>query len=552
MGATMKNLEVQIGQLAMTINAQQRGAFPSNTEVNPKKQCKAIQLRSGREIETFPSKESKSTPTVANNGQNKNKVEEGEIVNDTLRETDVPLAISFPNNPPILSTPFLYRQRFQKQKLDKRFSKFLDIFKKIHINIPFADALEQMSNYIKSLKDIISKKRRLEDFETVKLSEECSAILQKKLPQKLKDPRSFTLPCTIGNSFFDKVLCDLGASINLMPFFVCRKLGLGEMKQTTISLQLADQSIKYPHGIIEDVLVKVDKFIFPADFVVLDMEKDEEVPLILGRPFLATGRALIDVQKVTSLSNEMGRLEPMVAKIDYVNSKEKMQQTTTPKLKQLPEHLHYAFLGDGYTFPVIVVASLTPEEEEKLLRVLREHRTALGWIISDIKGISPSICMHKILMEELYKPTIKHQRRLNPVVKEVVRAEILKLLIVGIIYAISYSSWRCEDKNLVLNWEKSHFVVQEGIVLDHRVSSKGIEVIEFTDHAALHYLFGKKDAKPRLIRWILLLQEFELEVQDTKGSKNSVADHLSRLEQDEERSDLVIQEAFPDEQLFCM
>ena len=99
----------------------------------------------------------------------------------------------------------------------------------------------------------------------MKLSEECSAILQKKLSQKLKDSGSFTLPCTIGDSFFDKVLCDLGASINLMPLSIYRKLRLGEMKQTTISLQLANRSIKYSHGIIEDVLVKVDKFIFPAD-----------------------------------------------------------------------------------------------------------------------------------------------------------------------------------------------------------------------------------------------------------------------------------------------
>ncbi|XP_028110220.1 uncharacterized protein LOC114308756 [Camellia sinensis] len=143
---------------------------------------------------------------------------------------------------------------------------------------------------------IIFRKRRLEEFEIVKLSEECSAILQKKLPQKLKDPGSFTFPCTIGNSFFDKVLCDLGISINLMPLSVYRKLGLGKMKQTTISLQLANRSIKYPRGIIENVLVKVDKFIFPVDFVVVDMEKDQQVPLILGRPFLAMGRALIDVQ----------------------------------------------------------------------------------------------------------------------------------------------------------------------------------------------------------------------------------------------------------------
>ena len=106
----------------------------------------------------------------------------------------------------------------------------MDIFKKIHINIPFANNLEQILNYVKFLKDIISKKTRLEEFETVKLSEEWSAILQKKLPQKLKDLGSFTLPCTIGNLFFDKVLCDLGASINLIPLSVCRKLGFEEMK----------------------------------------------------------------------------------------------------------------------------------------------------------------------------------------------------------------------------------------------------------------------------------------------------------------------------------
>ena len=117
--------------------------------------------------------------------------------------------------------------------------------------------------------------------------------------------------------------------------------------------------------------------------------------------------ALGALQQVTSLSNEVERLESMVAKTDSVIFIEKVQQTTTPELKQLPKHLRYAFLGNSYTFPVIVVASLTPEEEEKLLRVLREHRTTLGWTISDIKGISPSICMHRILMEELYKPSIE-------------------------------------------------------------------------------------------------------------------------------------------------
>ena len=156
-----------------------------------------------------------------------------------------------------------------------------------------------MPSYVKFMKDILLKKRRLSDFETVNLTEECSVILQRKLPQKLKDPGSFTIPCTIGSSIFERALCDLGASINLMPLSIFRRLGLGEARPTTVTLQLVDRSLKHPRGggLIEDVLVKVDKFIFLVDFIVMDMEEDKEIPIILGRPFLATGRAMIDVQK---------------------------------------------------------------------------------------------------------------------------------------------------------------------------------------------------------------------------------------------------------------
>ncbi|KAF5452605.1 hypothetical protein F2P56_027581 [Juglans regia] len=139
-----------------------------------------------------------------------------------------------------------------------------------------------MPKYVKVLKDILLNKQKLEEYETVVLTEESSEILQKKLPPKLKDPESFPIPYTIGNSYFDKALCDLGVSINLMSLSVFRKLGLGEVKQTTFSLQLVDRSIKYLRRLIEDVLVKVHKFIFPADLIVLDMEEDEEIPLILG------------------------------------------------------------------------------------------------------------------------------------------------------------------------------------------------------------------------------------------------------------------------------
>ena len=141
------------------------------------------------------------------------------------------------------------------------------MFKKLHINIPFAEALAQMPKYAKFMKEILRNKRKLEDHETVMLNEECSAILLNKLPPKLKDPGSFTIPCTIGNSYFEKALCDLGASINLMPLSVFRTLGLGEPKPTSVSLQLADRSIKYPRGVIEDMLLKVKKLYFPADFI---------------------------------------------------------------------------------------------------------------------------------------------------------------------------------------------------------------------------------------------------------------------------------------------
>ncbi|XP_010247294.1 PREDICTED: uncharacterized protein LOC104590358 [Nelumbo nucifera] len=160
-----------------------------------------------------------------------------------------------------------------------------------------SDALAQMPHYAKFSKEILANKRKLGDVATVALNEECSAILLNKLPQKLKDPWSFTIPCTIGSLKINKALCDLGASINLMSYLVFKKLGLGEPQPTRVALQLADRSIKHPRGIIEDVLVKVDKFMFLVDFIMLDMEEDVDVQLILGRPFLATRKATVDVQK---------------------------------------------------------------------------------------------------------------------------------------------------------------------------------------------------------------------------------------------------------------
>ncbi|XP_058002216.1 uncharacterized protein LOC131179401 [Hevea brasiliensis] len=153
-----------------------------------------------------------------------------------------------------------------------------------------------MSSYTKFFKEILSKKKRLEDYETVPLTEECSAILQNKLPPKLKDPGSFSTPCLIGNITIDKALCDLGASVSLMPLSICQKPEVGKLKPITISLQLAHRSVKYPVGILENIPIKVGKFFIPVDFVVLEIEEDAQIPIILGRPFLAITRAIKDVK----------------------------------------------------------------------------------------------------------------------------------------------------------------------------------------------------------------------------------------------------------------
>ncbi|XP_016165346.1 uncharacterized protein LOC107607969 [Arachis ipaensis] len=154
-----------------------------------------------------------------------------------------------------------------------------------------------MRLYAKFMKELLTKKRSLKEGQMVVMTRECSAIIQRGLPRKRKDPGSFHIPCIIGNMMIERAFCDLGASINLIPLSLMRKLQIHELKPTKIALQMADKSIQQALGVVENVLVKVDKFFLPADFVILDIEEDDNTSIILGRPFLATARALIDVEK---------------------------------------------------------------------------------------------------------------------------------------------------------------------------------------------------------------------------------------------------------------
>ncbi|XP_019442308.1 PREDICTED: uncharacterized protein LOC109347030 [Lupinus angustifolius] len=172
----------------------------------------------------------------------------------------------------------------------------MEIFKTLQINIPFAKALEKMPIYYKFMKELLSKKRSYQEKEIVSLNATCSAILQTNIPHKSKDPGNVTILVTIGNVSVGKALVDLGANVSLMPLSMMKRIGGIQLKPTRMSLQLADGSIKYPEGVAEDVMVKVDKFLIPVDFVVIDRIEDTEIPLSLGRTFMRTTKMGIHME----------------------------------------------------------------------------------------------------------------------------------------------------------------------------------------------------------------------------------------------------------------
>ncbi|XP_052114281.1 uncharacterized protein LOC127745537 [Arachis duranensis] len=308
----MKNIERQVGQLAKQAE-RPTNVLPSDTIPNPREECKVLQLRSGKVVGESSNKEAikpKEQDTVERQDEEKASTSNKgkEVVKPQGRppsqgsnhdsKEDVNLQQENKNEGIKAYVPKLpYPTRIHKGAKDQQFPRFLEIFKKLEINIPLAEALEQMPLYAKFLKELITKKRSWQEKETVILTQECSAIIQKGLPPKLKDLGSFLIPCTIGSIAIDKSLCDLGASINLMPLTMMKKMMIEELKPTRMSLQLADRSIKIPNGVVENLLVKVGNFIFPADFVVLDMDEEGNNSVILGRPFLATARTIIDVEK---------------------------------------------------------------------------------------------------------------------------------------------------------------------------------------------------------------------------------------------------------------
>nr|GEY10760.1 reverse transcriptase domain-containing protein [Tanacetum cinerariifolium] len=506
---------------------------------NPKSDLKAITTQSGVSYDgpSIPPSvvenalEATKDTMIPTNNETTNDVQPQVVQSKSLLSTFEPsntsVSASKPN--PQASIPYPSRRNDERnrEKAKDQIKKFFQIFKDMSFEISFPDALILMPKFASTLKALIGNK------EKVRMAE-CLA------------------------------LADLGASINLMPYYVWKKLSLPELTPTCMTLELADRSISRPVGVAEDVNVKVGSFHFSTDIVVVEFDADPRVPLILGRSFLKTRRALIDVfegeltlrvskEAITFYLDQTLRYSAnyndMTAKrIDVIDMAceeysqevlgffdtissgnstplyEPIISATSPTLtsfedidflleEALPPHLEYSFLEGDDKLPVIIAKDLSVEEKAALITVLKSHKRTIAWKLSDIKA--PDWDMPFELMcdaSDFAIGAVLGQRRdknfwpIHYASKTMTEAKS------------KYTTTKKEMLAVVYAFEnfQSYLILNKSIV--------------YTDHSALKYLFSKKDSKARLLHWVLLLQEFIFKVVDTKGAENLAADHLSRLE----------------------
>nr|GEV25488.1 reverse transcriptase domain-containing protein [Tanacetum cinerariifolium] len=541
-----------------------------------------------------------------------------------------PVSALKPNQKPSIPYPYIFHDQKLRDKANDQKEKFFKIFQDLNFNISFADALILMPKFGPTIKSLLTNKEKLLELARTSMNEHCSAALLKKLPKKLGDPGKFFILCDFLGMDECLALVDLGASINLMPLSTEKALinvYEGELTlrvgKEAITFNL-DQTSRYsanyndmtanrndvidmacdeysqevlgffdviangnptpyydpiisnssltltPFGDSDFLLEEVDAFLALDDDPTLrevdhsyyDLEGD----ILLLEAFLNDDPSLPPPTQGMYLPQVQKELKICEAK----NDKSLIDEPPEVELKDLPPHLEYAFLESDDKLPVIITKYLSVEEKASLIKVLKSHKQAIAWKLSDIKGINPKFYTHKILMEDNFELAVQHQRRVNPKIHNVNKQEVLKLLDAGLIYSISNSPWikkrphsrvltkrlptvacllayamyqarskektlkRCEDPNLCLYWEKSHFMVKEGIVLGHNISKNGIEVDKSKVNviAKLPHPTTVKGiySKARLLQWIVLLQEFKFKLIDTKGAENLAADHLSRLE----------------------
>ncbi|GJV63723.1 reverse transcriptase domain-containing protein [Tanacetum coccineum] len=511
------------------------GSLPSNTVANPRGDLKAITTQSGvsydgpmipptssplpKEVEREPEaiKDKVQTTNLGSTIHVQPSVlqvpipepdevgREPEATKDKVQTTNLgstahvqPLVVQVPipepnvapkpNPKPSIPYPSRLNDQKLREKDNNQMLKFLQIIQRLHFDLSFADALLYMPKFASTFKSLLSNKKKLFELANTPLNENCSAVLLKKLPEKLGDPGKFLIPCDFSELDECLSLADLGFSINLMPLSVWKKLSLPELTPTRMTLELVNRSVAYPVGVAEDVFVKVGKYDDESvnRIDVIDVTCEEYAQEVLrffdssksgnptpsSDPIITTSSPALtpfeggnfvleeieacltsdsilpgiddadfdpegDILLLEKLLNDDPSSPLPLKELNFEELKIIKSSIDDPpelELKDLPSHLEYAFLEDTNKLPIIIAKNLKDDEKAHLLKVLKSHKRAIAWKIFDIKGIDPQFCTHKILKEDDFKPV-------NPKIHEVIKKEVIKLLDARLIYPIFDSLW---------------------------------------------------------------------------------------------------------------
>ncbi|GJT59228.1 reverse transcriptase domain-containing protein [Tanacetum coccineum] len=560
------DLKNMLGQFMKmnTASTSGSGTLPSNTITNPREDLKGITTRSGVAYKgpTIPTTSSspkvveretevtKDTVPPTNNGgtedvqppfvQVETQVPNFEpVVAPVVEPVEAPVSAPKPNPKPSIPYPSRLNDQKLREKANNQMEKFFQIFQDLHFDISFADALILMPKFASTIKSLLSNKEKLFELARTPLNEHCSAVLLKKLPEKLGDPGKFLIPCDFPGMDVCLALADLGASINLMPLSVWKKLSLPELTPTCMTLELADRSISRPIGVAEDVFIKTGRALIDvyegeltllvevlgfsvsgnptpstepivstssptltpfgdSDFLLEETDaflaiEDEPVSLEIDDSYYDSEG---DILLLKEFLNDDPSSPPLPLQelkvVETKNEKSSIDEPPEVKLKDLPPHLEYAFLEGTNKLPMTIAKDLKDEEKATLIKDLPFELMcdASDFAIGAVLG----------------QRKTKHFQPIHYASKTMTDAQA------------HYTTTEKELLAVVYAFEKfrSYLVLSKSIV--------------YTDHSALKYLFAKQDAKPRLLRWVLLLQEFDIIIRDKKGAENLAADHLSRLE----------------------
>nr|GEX31758.1 reverse transcriptase domain-containing protein [Tanacetum cinerariifolium] len=522
------------------------GTLPSNIIANTRSDLKAITTRSGvsydgpqilpplfflpKVVEDEP-EATKDTVNPTNNGSTKD-VQPLVVQNETpvtsliYEPVIAPVSAPKPSPKSLIPYPSKRNDERNREKVNNQIENFYQIFNDMSFKISFAGVLILMPKFSSTLKALIGNIEKFSKMARISLNEHCSAVLLKKLPEKLGDPGKFLIPCDFLGMAECLALVDLKASINLMPFFIWKRLSLPDLTPTCTTLELVYRLISRPVGVAEDVYVKVGSFHFSADFVVVDFDADPRVPLILERSFLRTERALIDVFE-GELTLRVGK-EAITLNLDQTSRYSANYNDMTAKridvidmaceeysdflLEEIDEFLAIeddptslevdqsylnpegdillleAFLNDDPSLPSPNQGNYLPEAKSDKSSIdepleggftvvenedseLISTRLVTGWhVCIDYRKLNEAT------RKDHFPLTIRRKLHLL--------AHTERLLIDACLlgYAMLQARLeermmkRCEDTNICLYWEKSHFMVKEGIVLGHKISKQGIKV----------------------------------------------------------------------------